>query len=215
MPHFFVDESGNLGFVFHAGSSKFFVLVLLKVTDPEILREFIRRLRKQQTLPENYEFKYRRVGSRRVLRTAFFTGLSRMEFTVWAIVVDKQHLSTSLMALDRIGFYGWAIGELVAAMPPGELTDAIVAIDDPIRSSKFVDGLRVHISKVLRGMGRRERLRKVTGHDAAREEALQCADMIAGALADHVAGGNSWAYEQIAGRFAAVVHRPENTNLPG
>lgn len=214
MPHFFVDESGNLGFVFDAGSSAFFILVLLKVDDPEKLRDFIRRLRKQQTLSEKYEFKYRRVGSRRVLRTAFFTGLSRLDFTVWALVVDKRRLSPGLAALDRIGFYGWAMGELMAAIPAQEIAGSIMVLDDPTRSSKFLDGLRVHVSRALRALGRREGFRKITGYDAAREEALQCADMIAGALADHVSGGDSWAYEQIAGKFAIVLHRPEKENLP-
>ncbi|MBI3361274.1 MAG: DUF3800 domain-containing protein [Chloroflexi bacterium] len=160
MPHFFVDESGNLGFVFDAGSSAFFILVLLKVDDPEKLRDFIRRLRKQQTVSEKYEFKYRRVGSRRVLRTAFFTGLSRLDFTVWALVVDKRRLSPGLAALDRIGFYGWAMGELMAAIPAQEIAGSIMVLDDPTRSSKFLDGLRVHVSRALRALGRREGFRK-------------------------------------------------------
>jgi hypothetical protein len=215
MPYFFVDESGNLGFVFDSGSSKFFILILLRVNDPEILREFVRRLREQQRLSERYEFKYRRVGSRRVLKTAFFTELARLELTVWGLVVDKAHLPAGLMALDRVGFYGWAIGELVSVMPPEVITNAIMVIDDPTRSTKFLDGLRVHISRVLRGLNRREGFRKIAGHDAARDGALQCADMIAGALADHISGGDSWAYEQVAEKFATILRRPETKSLPG
>ncbi|MEK7439485.1 MAG: DUF3800 domain-containing protein [Chloroflexota bacterium] len=213
MPHFFVDESGNLGFVFGAGSSKFFIIVLLQVADPEIFREFVKRLRTQQSLSEQYEFKYRRVGSRRVLRAAFFNGLSRLKFSAWAIVVDKEHLPAGMMALDRVGFYGWAMGELIAVIPTSEIANSIMVIDDPTRSGKFVSGLRVQISRVLRGLGKRTGFRKITGHDAAREEVLQCADMIAGALADHVSGDDSWAYQQIAEKFSVVLYRPEKTNL--
>jgi hypothetical protein len=101
MPYFFVDESGNLGFVFDSGSSKFFILILLRVNDPEVLRGFVRRLREQQRLSERYEFKYRRVGSRRILKTAFFTGLSRLEFTVWGLVVDKAHLPAGRLPQNR------------------------------------------------------------------------------------------------------------------
>lgn len=214
MPYFFVDESGNLGFVFDSGSSKFFILILLHVSDPEILREFVRRVREQQRLSERYEFKYRRVGSRRLLKTAFFTGLSRLDFTVWGLVVDKALLPAGIMALDRVGFYGWAMGELVAATPSDIIANSIMVIDDPIRSGKFIGGLRVHISRVLRGLNRREGFRKITGHDAARDEALQCADMIAGALADHVSGGDSWSYQQVASKFAMIVYRPEKESLP-
>ncbi len=214
MPYLFVDESGNLGFIFDAGSSKFFVLVFVQVKDPDILRAFVRQLRAQQSLPANYEFKYRRVGSKRVLRTAFFRDLAQLEFVAWALVVDKRRLSVSVMALDRIGFYGWAMGELVSALPSEAIAHSIIVIDDPMRSNKFVTGLRVHISKVLRALGRRERFRKITGHDAEREEALQCADMIAGALAEYVSGGDSWAYQQTAHKFATVLYRPERKNLP-
>lgn len=215
MPYFFVDESGNLGFVFDSGSSRFFILILLRVNEPEILRELVRQLRKHQRLSERYEFKYRRVGSRRILKMAFFRGLSQLEFTTWGLVVDKAHLPAGIMALDRVGFYGWAMGELVSAMPAEMIANAVMVIDDPTRSSKFVDGLRVHISRVLRGLNRREGFRKITGHDAARDEALQCADMIAGALADHVSGGDSWAYQQVASKFAAIIYRPEKESLPG
>lgn len=215
MPYFFVDESGNLGFVFDSGSSKFFILILLRVNDPEILREFVRRVREQQRLSERYEFKYRRVGSRRILKTAFFTGLSRLEFTVWSLIVDKAHLPAGIMALDRVGFYGWAMGELVSAMPADMIANAIMVIDDPTRSSKFLAGLRVHVSRVLRGLNRREGFRKIAGHDAARDGALQCADMIVGALADHVSGDDSWAYQQIASKFVTILRRPETKSLPG
>jgi hypothetical protein len=215
MPYFFVDESGNLGFVFNAGSSRFFVLVFLQVNHPEALREFVQRLRRQQKLSERYEFKYRRVGSRRILKRAFFTGMVRQDFTAWGLVIDKARLPAGIMALDRIGFYGWAMSELVVAMPPALIANSAMVIDDPMRSSKFVAGLRVHISRALRGQNRREGFRKIAGHDAARDEALQCADMLAGALADHVAGGDSWAYEQIADKFAAVVFRPEKESPHG
>ncbi len=79
----------------------------------------------------------------------------------------------------------------------------------------LIDGLRVHISRVLRGLNRREGFRKIAGHDAARDGALQCADMIAGALADHISGGDSWAYEQVAEKFATILRRPETKSLPG
>lgn len=215
MPYFFVDESGNIGFAFDAGSSRLFVLVMLRVDDPDVLREFVRRLRCQQGLHERYEFKYRRVGSRRVLRTAFFSGLSRLDFAVWAIVIDKARLSPGLAALDRTAFYGWAMGELVAVLPPDSISHAVVVIDDPVRSAKFTDGLRVQMSKVLRRLGRRPGFGKVTGRDAERDEALQCADMIAGALAEHESGGDSWAYQQIAAKFVQVIRWPSAKNLPG
>jgi hypothetical protein len=48
--YFFVDESGNLGYVFETGSSRLFVLVLLKVGDPEVLRDFVRRMRGRAAL---------------------------------------------------------------------------------------------------------------------------------------------------------------------
>ena len=208
MPYHFVDESGNLGFAFEAGSSKTFVLVVLRVSDPETLRVWARNLRLQQSLPASYEFKYRRVGSRRVLRQAFFAGLAQLGFMARALVVDKTKLAPGLMALDRVGFYGWALGEILAVMPAEEITDAVLVLDEPVRSGKFITSLRVHLSRVLRGLGQRAVFRKITGHDSARDGGLQCADMIAGALADHISGDDSSAYLQIVSKFATILYRP-------
>ncbi len=208
MAYFLVDESGNLGYVFETGSSRLFVLVLLKVGDPEVLRDFVRRMRVARHLPEDYEFKYRRVGSRRVLCEHFFRALAQLEVAIWALVVDKTRRPPGLMALDRAGFYGWALGEIMAVMPEAEVQGAVVVLDEPNHSGRFLSDLRVHLSRVWRGLGWRAGFRKITGHDSARDAGLQCADMVAGAVADHVSGHDSTAYRMIAGKFVTTARRP-------
>jgi hypothetical protein len=129
--------------------------------------------------------------------------------------MDKEQLSPALAALDRTAFYGWAMSELVTVLPADAVANSIVVIDDPTRSGKFANGIRVQVSRALRRMGRRRGFRKITGRDAEREEALQCADMIAGALAEVHSGGDPWAYRQIAEKFVRVLYLPEKQNLPG
>jgi hypothetical protein len=85
--HVYIDESGDTGFKFKTGSSRYFAIALLLVDDPIPLHQAVHDFRLRLRKPEEHEFKF--VHTPHELRQAFFHAIQPCRYDVRAIVVDK------------------------------------------------------------------------------------------------------------------------------
>lgn len=179
--YIYLDESGDTGFKFHRGSSRYFIIGLIMVADPVPLHQAIDNLRLRLGLPEDHEFKFARTHHEG--RVAFFEALRPSPYQVRCLVVDKSRLtSASLRIKER--FYNYLV-KLVLEHDFGTITNARLVIDesfkDKAKKMHLTTYLRRHLN-VDTGSG----ARKITGiayHESHRDNMLQAADMVVGAIA--------------------------------
>ena len=98
------DESGDAGFNFAKGASRYFVVSVIATQHPDDLRGLLEKIRQDSGLPERYEFGYHKLSSGQ-LRKRVFSALSDATFDVWAILVDKAELSEAFKAMSGLDFY--------------------------------------------------------------------------------------------------------------
>jgi len=96
---FWMDESGDCGFKFASGSSKFFALVAVYITtlgddDSKVVDEAIKKLKIQHNLIKNFEFKFSHCKEK--LRKEFFQAIVRLPIEYKAIIVEKLKINSPI-----------------------------------------------------------------------------------------------------------------------
>lgn len=91
----YLDESGDTGFKFRNGSSRYFVIALLLVDEPLPLHQAVHDLRLRLNKSESYEFKFMRTHHDG--RIAFFQAIKPFTFQVHALSgrQDEPRVSNS------------------------------------------------------------------------------------------------------------------------
>ncbi len=215
MPYFFVDESGNFGFVFDAGSSPYFVMVFLWVENADDLRERVRKLRKRHGFSDRYEFKHRAIKGQPVVFRHVLEAIAAFPLQAWVLVIDKQRLPESFRSMNRHEFFDFALGQLAAAIPAEKISGTTLVLDAPA-SRSLLQKSRVHLSAIVHHRGVTRGFRRIVGHDSHRDEALQCADVVAGVVAEKWTKGREEWFSMIESKVAAIVqYPPPKENLPG
>lgn len=117
--------SSDTGFKFDKGSSRYFIVTLLLVTDPLPLHAAVEDLRRQLGYREDHEFKF--YGSHPDVRGQFMRMLRRHDLLIRALVVDK-HLITRPEIRNREAFYSLLV-RMLLAHDGGRLSDASLILD--------------------------------------------------------------------------------------
>jgi Protein of unknown function (DUF3800) len=174
--HLFLDESGDTGFKFRLGSTPVFVIALVVVNDPAPLDHAVERIRQQYKLPPRYEFKFSETADR--LKERFLRGIQDHDFFVRAIVIDKTMIYSERLR-EKHWFYNY-VTKLVLKHDDGLIHEATLVVD------KRLPGIvkRRHFDTYLRrelNIGYR-RIREIKHRESARENLLQVADMVVGAI---------------------------------
>jgi hypothetical protein len=174
--HLFLDESGDTGFKFRRGSTQVFVIALVVVNDPAPLDHAVERIHQQYNLPSRYEFKFSETADR--LKERFLRGIQDYDFFVRAIVIDKTMIYSERLR-EKHWFYNY-VTKLVLKHDDGLIHEATLVVD------KRLPGIvnRQHFDTYLRrelNSGHR-RIKEIKHQDSARENLLQVADMIVGAI---------------------------------
>ena len=192
----FLDESGDPGLSGSVTSSSHFALTMVQLVDREPLPE-LDELRKRFRLPD-FEFKYQKTTA--VHKEAFFSAVQAVPFRVREVVVEKASLDKRFVALSGQGIAVEFIVGLTLRAPELDLTDETLIIDGT--TPAFRRALRIELSAACDRIGRRSRpFKKIVSGDSSHEDGLQLADMIVGAVRQHVMGVESRYYK----RFAAKV----------
>jgi len=81
----YLDESGDLGF--DTGGSTYFVIAFVVTEDPNSVKRIVRRVKKRNKLPTNYEMKGSKTPAK--IKESLLKNLARSDIEVHSIVVNK------------------------------------------------------------------------------------------------------------------------------
>lgn len=183
----FIDESGDVGLRQREGSSRFFFVTAVLFEDNEAADacdERIDRLREEMKLHPQFEFHFN--ACRRQLREHFLREISAFQFFYHTIGIDKDRLADKALH-EKNAFYSYATGLVFENAKP-RLRNAKVVIDKT-GSQKFRSELAKYLKKKMNEPGAELLIRKVVMESSRRNNLLQVADMVCGAVARSFAGG--------------------------
>jgi hypothetical protein len=183
----YLDESGDTGFKFNKGSSRYFVITLLLVVDPIPFHEAVEELRVSLGFDRRNEFKW--ANSSPEVRWSFLAMLRRQEFTARVLIIDKM-LMTAPHMQKRDTFYNFLV-RLILTHDNGTIQDAIVILDESVKSKKSKQHLATYLRRELNTNVTNRKIREVRYHKSHTDNLVQAADMLSGAINTYYHRGNS------------------------
>lgn len=178
----FVDESGDPGLKLDRGSSQYFIVALMLFEDPKDAEDLDLRidlLRKELGFGPKSEFRFNSL--RRDYREKFLEAISPYSFFYFGIVINKRRLFGKGFQY-KSSFYKY-ICSLVFENAKPYLNEATVVIDGS-GSKDFRRQLQKYLKdRINQEKGHSRYIKKVKVQDSNRNNLLQAADMIAGAIA--------------------------------
>lgn len=201
----FVDESGDPGLKNKTGSSKVFVLTLVVFTDRGEANEvdaLISELRAVWGLHSHFEFKFNKM--RDDLRKRFLTEISSRQFTYYSMVINKDKINSKGLSYKE-SFYKYVCS--LAFENARHLLERAIIVIDGSGSREFRQQLQTYLKHKLNN---KEELvpciSKVKINDSKKNNLLQLADMICGAVAKCYQGGTAdQTYRRIIGSREGYV----------
>ena len=171
----FIDDSGDPGFKSHP--SPYFVMacaVFMEGKIAERVAQDIHNFRKLKGWGDEAEFKFRLTRKSTIKELLYI--VSRHNFRVSAVYVDKMEVQEVLRSTDKLNLYNSAIKTLLCAIP---LRDAKVRIDG--RSSK--ENMLATASYLRRELNKTShKVQNIKFEDSKRNDLIQLADIIAGSI---------------------------------
>lgn len=189
----FIDESGDSGFSINTGSSKAFVIVCVVFEDEleaEKTAVAIKALRRTLKFSDDTEFKFNK--SRKAVRIAFLQTIKPFSFSIRALVVQKDQISSPLLKSDKSSFYSYFI-KTILTHSRGSIMDAKIRIDgsgDRVFRRKFLTYLRKELNSKQKKV-----MRNIKLVDSKINVLIQMADMVAGTIRRYKEGGKQDATE--------------------
>jgi len=172
----FIDESGDPGFKFSKGSSKFFVMALVAFKEVEQSLKVAKAIDELSGGLRSFtEFKFSK--SRPEIRDKFFETISPFQFSIRAIAIRKENLYSRNLRTDKEKFYSFFVKSMLK-FDNGMLQNAKVVIDG--------SGDRVfkkELAGYLRRQTRKGAIKTVAFSDSKNDRLIQMADMCVGAIA--------------------------------
>lgn len=176
----FIDDSGDAGFKFDKGSSRFFIIACVIFFDDleaEKAAIAIKQLKRILKFPEDTEFKFNK--SRKTVRKRFLEAINAFGFKVRCLVVDKSLVRSEELRHNKNSFYSYVI-KLVLHHSDNTIVDAKVRIDgsgDRVFRKNFVTYLRKQLNSSQKKIMRNCKL-----INSRSNVLIQMADMIAGTI---------------------------------
>lgn len=177
----YLDETGDTGFKFDKGSSRFFLVTILLTSDPVPLNGEIEAFRLNNRFSIDHEFKF--YSSPDSVRERFLRLLLKHECMIRCLVVDK-HLLTKGHMRDKEIFYNY-LTKMLLKYDGGRLDDARLILDRRDQK-KSKQGLGPYIRREL-NRGEIRKIRDIKYHDSRRDNLIQAVDMASGAINAHYA----------------------------
>ena len=171
------DESGDVGFSFTRGATRFFTIARIATENPDTLRNVVPELQKTLNLDESYEFKFHRISSKK-MKDFVFRRIVKEPFKIWAIIVDKLLLPDSFRFISATDFYLYFVTELINAIPPEDQENSLLILDQ--FGSK--ENISARTRKVMQSRNIPKRFKRIIAKDSETEPLIQIADLVAGAI---------------------------------
>ncbi|MFP4004310.1 MAG: DUF3800 domain-containing protein [Alphaproteobacteria bacterium] len=168
-----IDESGDSGFKFRAGSSTHLVIAMVIFDcfrEAERVSAAVAELRRTLRVGEFHFTK-----NANAVRDAFFETVVPFEFRVCALVVDKRLIVSRHLRQNPKRFYSFCIRQLITGNE-ATIHNARVKIDKN-GNREFTRELRTYLSRQCR-----DQVQSVKLKDSKGDDLIQLADMVAGAI---------------------------------
>jgi hypothetical protein len=175
----FIDDSGDPGFKFEKGSSRFFVISLVIFHDEleaEKAAVAIKELRRELGFPNSVEFKFNK--SRRKIRERFLQTVNPFDFRIRSLVIDKQLIYSNELKNNKNSFYSYAIKQ--ALKHSKSVLNAKIKIDGS-GDREFRKGFQSYLRRELNSH-QRKIMRNCRLVDSKGNVLVQMADMVAGSI---------------------------------
>ena len=176
----FIDDSGDPGFKFNKGSTKFFVISLV-IFDDELEAEktavAIKDLKRTLNFPDDMEFKFFRSSNN--VRKEFLQTVNFFKFRVRSLVIDKTLVRSEELRGNKNSFYAYAI-KTVLKYSDKTVSSAKIKIDgsgDRIFRKSFLSYLKRELSS-----GHKRIIQNCKIVNSSGNVLIQMADMIAGSV---------------------------------
>ena len=176
----FIDDSGDPGFKFDKGSSRFFVIaccVFETAEAAELTSERFRSILRQFLSRDKAEFKFSR--SRQDIHRLLLAELVGLPFHIHAVLIDKRAMVPNLGDLGPGDLYRSAIARTLSSVqysPSG-----LMVFLDGRGDKSYIQGTRALFSQQLSSHGD-NRIRKLRSIDSRSSPLIQLADLFAGTI---------------------------------
>lgn len=176
----FIDDSGDAGFKFDKGSSRFFVIsCIIFEDDLEVLKTSvaIKELRRRLKLVDYREFKFN--NSTKKIREEFLKAVNPFEFIVRCVVVNKALIKNDKLKSQKEAFYSYII-KLVLKYSGGSILNAKVRIDGS-GGREFRRNFITYLRRELNS-GEKTIMKNCQLVNSKSNDLIQMADMISGSI---------------------------------
>jgi len=167
----FIDESGDVGFKFKAGSSKFFVLslIIFETSDLVDKADFVIQ---QQKNKDKIKPEYKLSKTKDVFKENFFNCIKELSFKIVSLIVEKEKLQNNELKTKSKKFYNYFLRKVIEQSP---LVNASIKIDES-SNAELQQQIKSYVKK-----NNYEKIKKFKFEDSKTNNLIQLADMIAGA----------------------------------
>jgi hypothetical protein len=174
----YLDETGDSGFKFGQGSSRYFVVTLLLVDDPIPVHSAIDRLRRDLKFSPTNEFKFSHSSNE--VKDRFLREFRRHEVWIRALVVDKHQIAIPQLRKQET-FYHFLV-RLVLANAGDAIANATLVLDESVKSRKRKLLLGSYLRQALNDGSRALVVRDIVHHASHTDNLIQAVDMASGAI---------------------------------
>lgn len=202
----FGDETGDLGFAFERGSSRYFAITLILTNYPDRISQEVQRFRLTLGLSSKAEFKFHDMSNN--FRSQFLTTIQPLPFRAYVLIADKTKLKGDWQKVDNPTLYALFLAKLVRCIPQDCLERAILTLD---QFGSLV-AMRAAVRRELKQLGQRP-FKRINMKRSQGNDLIQCADMVAGAVM------RSWQQQdrqflQLIENKVTIWPFPDNENPP-
>lgn len=183
----YLDESGCAGMKLDRGSSPTFTLAAVVFPDAgstRVCRQQLADLKVEMGWPKTAEFKFNKTSKSN--KDRFFQAARGWEFVAHSFTLNKRKLYVGSLSNPKDLYsrvVSWTLENLVERMNRADAPDLCTLMFDACGDRDFYDFLEQFAGRrMAASLGDRRRVR-VVAEDSKRENLLQLADMVCGAVA--------------------------------
>jgi len=205
MKYMFLDESGELGFNFNRGSTKFFTITLLicGVREGQELQRVIKKIRKRvlkKELKKSNEIKWN--NSTDYIKKKIFERIEKIDFEIFTIILDKSKVYDYLKE-KKHKLYNYLSNLIIAECSIDGKFELIVD------RSKNKRSLRDDFDNYIRNNLKRECSNLIIKHEDSKSKGgLQILDFVSGAIFNKYEFNNLEYYNKIKNRITTEKEFP-------
>jgi hypothetical protein len=207
--HLYLDWSGDAGFKFRRGSSRY--LTIARVTGETPLDTALGELRARYSLGRAFYFRFTHASE--FIKPIFFSAVGLLDLRGVVLRVNKTRLPPAMRQQRGTDLLSLFAAETVVQMPVTAGQDRVLIFDGLRAERSLGRAMRVAVSARVREKDLPP-VRRVVARPARDEAGLQVADMLAGAAASEHLAENAL-LGRLGGKVVLIDYAVEKQKGPG